>query len=205
MHTETLAPNTKQALKKLSRLPLPSNFYLSGGTALALHLGHRQSEDLDFFSPTEFDPESLHRLLESHFTLSDITLDQGTLNCFSDQVKLQFLHYPYRSLEKPQIFSRLNVSSVPDIACTKLITISARGSKKDFIDLYFLLQTYSLDQLLGLLTQKYHGVGYNLLHVLKSLVYFDTAEEQPLPKMHQDVSWAEVKKLITTKVKEISL
>lgn len=202
MHTETLAPNTNKVFHKLGSLEMIKSFYLSGGTALALQLGHRESEDLDLFSNEEFDPQLLQQQLEISFKLSAISQDQGTLNCYADEVKLQFLHYPYKLISPTTLWNNIDLSSVEDIACTKLITISSRGSKKDFIDLYFILQIYSLDDLFIMLNKKYSEANYNLLHILKSLVYFETAEEQPLPKMHKDISWSEVKKTITSKVKE---
>ena len=205
MHAETLAPNTNQVFHKLGTLEVIKSFYLSGGTALALHLGHRESEDLDFFSKENFTPQTLQQQLENSVKLSGISQDQGTLDCYADNVKLQFFHYPYKLISQTSVWNNIAISGVEDIACTKLITISSRGSKKDFIDLYFILQTISLNELFTLLIKKYNETDYNILHILKSLVYFETAEEQPMPKMHFDVSWIEVKKFITSKVKEYQL
>lgn len=201
MHTETLAPDTKEIFAKLAKVGLPDNFYLSGGTALALHLGHRESVDLDFFSHEEFEPEIMQRLLEKEFHLEEVVIDSGTLNCFADKVKLQFLFYPYKLLEVPKVCEGIKISSIQDIACTKLLTISARGSKKDFIDLYFILDLFALPELFGLLKKKYNKQDYNLLHILKSLVYFDDADEQPSPRMHKEVSWVTVKKVVVQNVK----
>lgn len=205
MHTETLASDTKKILARLSGQSFLRPFYLSGGTALALHLGHRESEDLDFFTATNFDPAKLQQQLEKITHLSGVVAEVDTLNCYADTVKLQFLHYPYKLITTPVIWNHLSISSVSDIACTKLLTISSRGSKKDFIDLYFILQSFTLPELLNLLTHKYREVDYNLLHILKSLVYFDDADDQPMPRMHQDVSWLTIKKFITAKVKEYDL
>lgn len=204
MYLDTLAPNTKALFDKLSILPLPANFYLSGGTALALHLGHRESEDLDFFSKEEFEPQKIQSLLDKNLALSEIVLDTGTLNCYADGVKLQFLNYPYHLLEVPQLINNISLSSVSDIACTKLLTISSRGSKKDFIDLYFILESYSLEDLFDLIKKKYPDQSYNTLHLLKSLVYFDDADDQPSPKMHKQVSWPTVKKSIINSVKKLN-
>jgi len=201
MHTETLAPNTKELFKKLSQIELPGDFYLSGGTALALHLGHRESEDLDFFSQDEFYPEQLQRVLEKELNLTDVTAETGTLNCYANGVKLQFLYYPYRLLEPLKTLDSIKISSVQDIAGTKLLTISSRGSKKDFIDLYFILELFSLKELFELLNKKYSDQNYNTLHILKSLVYFEDSDDQPMPRMHKDVSWVTVKNVITQHVK----
>lgn len=94
---------------------------------------------------------------------------------------------------------------VDDIACTKLIIISMRGSKKDFIDLYFILQQRTLKEVFAKLDEKYKHVEYNYPHILKSLVYFNDAEAQPMPKMHKTVSWEDVKTFIVQRVKEFDL
>lgn len=205
MHTETLASDTKKILDRISGQSFIKPFYLSGGTALALHLGHRESEDLDFFTSANFDPAKLQQRLEKVVPLSGVALEVDTLNCYADSVKLQFLHYPYKLLTLPVVWNNLPISSVSDIACTKLLTISSRGSKKDFVDLYFILQSFTLPKLFGLLSQKYQEVDFNLLHILKSLVYFKDADDQPMPRMHQDVSWPTIKKAIITCVKEYDL
>jgi predicted nucleotidyltransferase component of viral defense system len=201
MYIKTLAPKTKDLLDKFAGQAILDPFYLSGGTALALQLGHRESEDLDFFSADEFDPAKLQIQLEKLVKLSDVTQDQGTLNCFAENVQLQFLHYPYQLLTEPASWNGIALSSVEDIACTKLLTISSRGSKKDFIDLYFILRTHSLEQLFDLLPKKYPQTNYNQIHILKSLVYFDDAEMQGMPRMHNNVSWDEVKNKIINTVK----
>ena len=168
---------------------------------MALHLGHRESEDLDFFSQDEFDPEQLQRVLEKDLSLTDVTVETGTLNCYANGVKLQFLYYPYRLLEPLKTLDSIKISSVQDIAGTKLLTISSRGSKKDFIDLYFILELFSLKELFEILNKKYSDQDYNTLHILKSLVYFEDADDQPMPRMHKDVSWVTVKNVITQHVK----
>lgn len=93
--------------------------------------------------------------------------------------------------------------SLIDIACTKLQTIGIRGSKKDFIDLFWLLKQFSLEELFTKLKQKYPGVDYSQPHLLKSLVYFANADGQPLPRMHREDSWEEIKQSLVEKVKAI--
>lgn len=205
MHIKTLAPKTKIFLDKISNQPFLNPFYLSGGTALALWLGHRESEDLDFFTETDFDPIKLQAELEKITNLSGLELDKGTLNCHAGDVQLQFLHYPYNLLQKPVPWQGIDLSSIEDIACTKLLTISSRGSKKDFIDLYFILKEYSLKNLFTLLKDKYPKTNYNQLHILKSLVYFTDAESQPMPRMHINVSWDQIKDFIISKVRSHKL
>lgn len=205
MFTNILLIDTKKILRDLKKTSIVQDFYLSGGTGLALQIGHRESQDLDFFSEKDFDVELLQVELAKIGHLESIQLDKGTLNCFIDNVKIQFLHYPYKLLEKKLEWEGIFVSSMLDIACTKLLTISSRGSKKDFIDLYFLLQTYTLAFLFEKLEEKYTNLNYDKLHILKSLIYFEDAEKQPFPRMHEEISWEIIKKEIEKAVKEFKI
>ena len=203
MDSSTLPENTKEILDKLKGKEFIKKFYLSGGTALALQLGHRESIDLDFFSQDLFDPKSIQIELEKLADLKDLSQDRGTLNCFMEGTQLQFLHYPYKLLEDLIEWEGVYLSSVLDIACTKLITVSARGSKKDFIDLFFLLQKYDLNFLFEKLKEKYESTDYNLQHILKSLVYFEEARSEPMPKMHRLLVWEDVEKMLIKVTKEL--
>ncbi len=205
MYKNTLLPATDKVVQKIQGATFLQQFYLSGGTALALHLGHRESEDLDFFTPETFDPQHLQSEVQRFGQLESVEIAEGTLNTFLDTVKLQFLHYPYPLLEATTYWEGLSLSSIIDVACTKIITISMRGSKKDFVDLYFLLKQYSLHELFEKLDQKYQGVNYNRAHLAKSLIYFEDAETQPMPRMLQNVQWEEVKTSITQAVKQTSV
>ena len=207
IYPQTLPPKTAHLFQVLrqGKLEFLSSFYLSGGTALSLQLGHRESEDLDFFTKHPFQLDLIERQLLPHGTLSETELAQGTLNTYLNGVKLQFLLYPYRLIEPLTTWEGINLSSVIDIACTKLQTIGMRGSKKDFIDLYFLLQQFSLETLLVQTKKKYVESDYSESHILKSLVYFDDAETQPMPRMHHDVSWDKIKETLIFAVKSIPI
>ncbi len=201
LHPEVLTPQTTHALEIIGTHGLAKGFYLSGGTALALQLGHRESEDLDFFSPDPFDPEHLQTRLQQHGELKNTSLQENTLNTYFHGIKLQYLGYPYPLLEPLLIWQGVAILSVLDIACTKLITISMRGLKKDFIDLYFILKQYPLQYLLESLTKKYAAIQYNRPHILKSLLYFADAEDQPMPRMFLDASWETIKSHLTETIK----
>lgn len=205
IHTDILPTTAETLIPKLAGLQSIKDFYLSGGTALALQLGHRESEDLDFFSEADFNPEILQNDLAQIGSLRDSAIAKGTLNTFINDVKLQFLHYPYRLLQELIPWNGIALSSIIDIACTKLITISVRGSKKDFIDLYVILDQYSLEELFKKLEEKYQNIDYNQAHILKSLVYFTDAEDQPMPKMHTQLDWSSVKQKIITTVKAFKI
>ena len=206
-YIQTLPQKTAELMKdfKQAKPSFLENFYLSGGTALSLQIGHRETVDLDFFSQKDFNPELLQAKLEKFGKLNNLELDENTLNAFLKNVQIQFLGYPY-SLLKPTVnWEGIRISSVIDIACTKLQTISVRGNKKDFIDLYFILKEYSLEKLFRNLDKKYKDSDFNKIHILKSLVYFIDANSQPMPRMHKSITWEEVKKSIANKVTNLKL
>jgi len=165
-------------------------------------LGHRKSIDLDFFSSSFPKFEILVAELKT-LNPKVINQDKGTLDLYIDGVKVSFLEYKYPLVGDFLEFDQVKVASLEDIACMKLSAISSRGSKKDFIDLYFILQKFSLGELLDLFEKKFKGVDYQMSHILKSLVYFEEAEKQPDPEFLVDVDWNEVKSFLEGKVKEL--
>ncbi len=202
MYLNVLPVGHEEVIKKISTYPFIKNFYLAGGTSLVLQLGYRESVDFDFFSEQDFNPEELLNVLKNDFDVEDITVAKGTLNCVVKGIKLQFLNYPYLLLEKFSDWDGINLSSIIDVACTKMITVSVRGSKKDYIDVYYLLQTYSLEELFQKMDKKYKNLDFNKTHILKSLTYFGEADEQPMPRMHTETDWENVKKVISSKAVE---
>jgi len=201
LHTNTLPPATSKTLDQIKNLNCLKKFYLTGGTTLSLLIGHRESEDLDFFNRNDFDPLQVQKEISEIGKLKNTSIEEGTLNTYFEGVKLQFLHYPYDLLDDFIKWNEINLSSISDIACTKLITISMRGSKKDFIDLFFILKQMTLEELFAKLEKKYTNTQYNSPHILKSLIYFNEADQQPMPRMKTKVSWQQVKDFIIKQTK----
>lgn len=201
MHEEILGQKTKLILGKIVDTEIIKDFYLAGGTALALQFGHRKSIDLDWFSRKPFLVKKLKKELKKLGKLEIDLEEKDTLNCKLDGVRLSFFEYPYKILFPFIKHEKIKIADFRDIACMKLDAISSRGSKKDFIDLYFLLKLLPLEKLLELFSKKYRGISYNKLHLLKSLVYFEEAEKEPIPKMIKEVTWKNVKEDILKKVK----
>lgn len=188
----------------LSRLPSLHSFYLAGGSGLALHLGHRESDDLGFFSPRSFRPERLARALATVVALEQLRLGDGSIECWMARFKVQFLHYPYRLLRPMHRMKYGPLADPLDIALMKLIAISQRGSKRDFIDLACFLRHYphiSLGELLELLRRKFGKI--NRAHQLRALFYFVDAESEPMPRMRWSLPWNEVKAQLEEAVREI--
>ena len=204
MYPETIDAQTKRVLEKIKTLKFVKNFYLAGGTALAIQCGHRKSIDLDFFSKENFSTAELKEELLKIVSLAVTSEEDGTLNCIIDGVKVSFLRYRYDLLFPFVEIEGVLLADERDIAAMKIDAASSRGSKKDFIDIYELLKKYSLAEIIDFFEKKYSAIQYNKLHILKSLVFFDDAEEEPMPIMLNNVDWKEVKEKITKEVGELN-
>ena len=198
---QTIYPATLQLLKDLQSLELLKECRLVGGTALALQLGHRRSVDLCFFGIVPQTPDELQDLLrENH----DVTIVKESKNIhiyLIDGVKVDIVNYKYDWIDTPVEEDGIRLADVKDIAAMKVAAIIGRGTKKDFIDLYFLLKQYSLKELLELYLQKYPDGS--LFIAIKSLSYFEDAEADPMPVMFEEVSWPDVKALIGESISTI--
>lgn len=200
MHTESINNETKRVLEKIAREDFIQNFYLAGGTALAVQLGHRESIDLDWFSDFDFKNIDIKHKLSQIGGFSLTSEEEGTVNGVLDSVKVSFFYYDYKQIFPLVNFVGIKIADERDIAAMKIDAISSRGSKKDFIDLYFLLKKYSLEELVSFFEKKYSGIKYNRLHILKSLAYFEDAEDEPMPVMLVDFDWEKAKEKIRADV-----
>jgi Nucleotidyl transferase AbiEii toxin, Type IV TA system len=192
-HQEPITPEVAQTLEDLVRLSVLTGFYLAGGTGLALQYGHRRSVDLDFFSSAAFNEDLLLSKAQSLPGFSVIGKAEQTLHVQIRGVKVSFLGYAYPVLFPFGTFLGAHVADPRDIACMKISAIASRGTKRDFVDLYWSARRYGLDQLLRWFKEKFAQANYNPVHVLKSLTYFQEAEKDPLPDMLVTLSWKEVK------------
>lgn len=198
----TVEPHTLELLKRLSGKDFLAESRLVGGTALALQYGHRMSVDLDFFGKIEADNIDIKEQLQDVGKLSVIK-ESRNINVFViDGVKVDFINYPYQWIDEAVVDETVLLASPRDIAAMKVNAIEGRGSKKDFIDLYFLLQHYSIQDILGFYAKKYPE--YSIFRALMSLTYFEDAESQFMPQMFTNVSWEEIKNTLRKAVAEVS-
>jgi hypothetical protein len=203
-HPEILTRTQKRILQLLGPFADQHNFYLAGGTALAVHLGHRRSQDLDWFRTGRIpDVMTLATLIrEEGIPLVVRQVAKGTLNGSVSKIPVSFFEYRYPLLRKeifwPELGCRL--ASLPDIACMKLSAIAQRGHKKDFVDLYALgIKSFALKQMLSFYQKRFSlkDIG----HVLIALTYFDDAERERMPVMAWRTQWKTIKATIQTWVK----
>ena len=159
-----------------------NEFYLAGGTGLALQIGHRDSVDFDFFTKNSFDPNKLIKKLTKIFDKNSfkvIQIEKNTLSILLNlEIKISFMTYDY-SVVSPFISTEyLNIASIPDIACMKLSTIMQRSALKDYVDLYEIMKIYTLEQLLSFTKKKYPMIDSTI--ILKSLSYLEDIVDEPL-------------------------
>jgi hypothetical protein len=191
-HSEVITAAVERTLRDLYRASLLAGFYLAGGTGLALRLGHRRSVDLDFFSAEAFDQERLLQKVQQLSGFSLLRKDEQTLHVNIAGTRVTFLGYTYPVLFPFQSFSGVKVADPRDIACMKISAIAGRGARRDFVDLYAASKPWGLSELLELFRHKFAQANYSLVHVLKSLTYFEDAEKDPMPDMLTPISWDEV-------------
>lgn len=205
---EALPHETLQALDLLASQKWlnQGDWYLAGGTALALYAGHRQSIDLDFFSPRG--TFSTGPLL-NHFKDTDWKTDvaeRGTVYGRLYEAKVSFIAYPFfKRGEVPQRYGNVSVLTPADIAVMKIIAVSQRGRKRDFVDLFWYVKNAeSLIAVIKKLPRQYPSVAHNYHHILESLMYFEDAEADPMPKLFFDADWRVIKLYFRREIPKIT-
>jgi hypothetical protein len=184
-----------------------SGWTLAGGTGLALQFGHRLSEDFDFFRTDDFHPVAMHEALHALGKYETSMEDASSLVVLLDTVKLSFFKVRDPFLHPTQPWRFIQLASPEDIALMKLAAIGGRGARKDFIDLWFLLNDgrISLRDALAQMPVKYGAERFNRLHTLKSLTYFEDAEREPMPRMMVPFEWAACCAYYRKAVREIAI
>ena len=183
-------------------MPLFSDLRLVGGTALALQLGHRVSVDLDFFGKFEVRFEEVeNELLLKGYKIDPYNKSKNIKQLAVNGIKVDFVNYHYDWIDAAIEEEGIKLAGLKDIAAMKLSAIVGRGTKKDFIDIYFLLQYFTLQELLNLYSKKYPDAS--LFPVMLSLSYFNDAEATPMPEMLIPVEWEKVKTTIRKAIDKI--
>lgn len=204
-----LNQNQKKIIKKIDFLEV--NFYLAGGTALALQLGHRTSKDFDFYSKREFDSKKLYFQFKRIFAKDiskPITLGKDTLRFEIGSTELSFFRYPYFLIKPLKRWQSLLLANPEDIAAMKVEAIISRGIKRDFVDIYYLIKKFGLKSILKFTQEKYPDT-FNQHLCLRALIYFIDAEakdkEQGRARIYlydSKANWQRIKKYLVEEVKK---
>jgi hypothetical protein len=196
VYWQTVTPTMREVLRFIGRQSFSQRFYLAGGTALALRLGHRRSIDLDFFSATdEVTRPTRQEILTALAALSPQAIEavDGNLLLEVSGLHVGFFGYGYPLLEPPDSLEQVALAALVDIGLMKLDALISRGSRKDFYDLYFIAQHISLPALLQLGQTKYPYARDFELMAVESLVLFENADRDIEPTLLVEVAWAEVR------------
>lgn len=198
---KTIEPHTLELLKKLTQEPFLAKTRLVGGTALALQYGHRMSIDLDFFGEIEEDNTTIREILRKIGPIS-VYKETTNIKIYSiNGIKIDFVNYKYPWIDTVIEKDGLRLASPKDIAAMKINAVEGRGTKKDFIDMYFLLQHYTLEDILKFYAEKYPE--NSIFRGLMSLTYFEDAENELMPIMFSNIKWNDMKQFILDKVSAI--
>lgn len=179
-------------------VPELANLRLVGGTSMALQVGHRKSVDLDLFGSIDLEPEEVVELISTCGSCSVLKRSRNIHVFIVDGIKVDIVNYKYPWLSPVKEMDGLRLASLDDIAAMKLSAVTGRGTRKDFIDIYFLLEQFGMQEMMDYYMLKY--ADGSLFMVLKSLTYFEDAELDPEPHMLKSVDWNALKSFITKEV-----
>ena len=200
-HWEALTPATRAAFHLAAGLPFIQRYYLAGGTGLALHLGHRFSVDLDFFSPAAdaVGPDE-RAVMQTAFADPSLVITHDkdmTFVATWQGVGVSFFRLAlYPLVQEPLLLEGAPVATVEEIGAMKLAAIMARGTRKDYVDLYFIMQRTALERLFEVAAVKYAPVRTFAVSAVRAMTYFVDAEATPMPRMIERTSWATVKRYL---------
>ncbi|MFW5805453.1 MAG: nucleotidyl transferase AbiEii/AbiGii toxin family protein [Bacteroidales bacterium] len=189
LYKSAVKPELLRILEQLMQIDVFSDLRLVGVTALALHIGHRESVDLDLFGEIDFEKQEKNIEITGNI---EVLKKSKNINVLSiDNIKIDIVNYKYPWISALVKEDNYRLASLKDIGAMKLNAITGRGTKKIFIDLYYLLKYFSIHDLFEFYLEKFEDG--NLFLVKKSLTYFDDAEPEPMPVMKENISWEEIK------------
>lgn len=200
---DALRPDTLDVLKLTMAEPLLNDFVLVGGTALALHFGHRISEDIDLFSWERFDVDFLINELSNKIKFETKLKTPIGAHIFIKTVKTDLVYFPKKPIRNICFENNIRLLTVEDIAPMKLNAIANRGARKDFYDLYFLLEEFKVEELIQLFSEKFET--QDIFGLSRSLTYFEDAETQSdiILLKNKSLTWKQVKKRITEETRKL--
>jgi hypothetical protein len=205
-HLEVLAAAQAAVLLRMGTSMARDGFYLAGGTAVALHLGHRRSVDLDWFTASAVaDPlAQAARMRGEGLALQDVETERGTLHAQVDGVRVSLIEYRYPLLRETEPLgdTGARVAALDDLGAMKLAAVAQRGTRRDFVDVHALAKRFPLADLLDFYRRKY-GVT-DVTHVLYGLSYFDDAESEQMPDMLAPADWAAIKRDIRAWIRALA-
>jgi hypothetical protein len=201
LFTDTLGKPALELLKALQNKPYLKGFYLVGGSALALYLGHRRSIDLDLFSIADFDTENLLENLQQDFNYRIYLSAANTLKGSINQINVDIIAHRYPLVGDPLFSDGIAIISMKDIVAMKLNAIATSGQRsKDFVDVFYSFGNFGLKEMLEFYKIKYHQEDDT--HILKSLIYFNDVDLSDWPVLIKDsgLKWKDITSKLESEV-----
>ena len=205
MNPEAISLKRQKIFQKLKNFP---QFYLAGGTALALQIGHRMSDDFDLFSEKDIPAELLEKVekIFKESTIDIITNHSEQLSLIIDQTKVDFVKYPFPLILNLIEYEEVKIIKISEIAATKAYTIGRRATYKDYIDLYFILSEKhsSLPEIIKISKEKFKE-HFDPKLFLEQLVYLEDIQEEPIQFLKKKVGKKELEDFFQEEIKRIRL
>jgi hypothetical protein len=200
LHLATVEPRTISLLEQIQAIPAFSGYRLVGGTALALIMGHRKSVDLDLFCYGSFNSDIVVESLRTNsFVITGLQISEVYAGGYIEGIKVDFVKEFDNWLKPARQAGKILLADMEDLAPMKLKAVTKRGRKRDFVDLYYLLQHFSVSELLAL--YKRRTGQEEIIHVITSMTYFEDAENDEMPYMvTKDPDWNSMKQKIKDEV-----
>ena len=207
MHKKCFPKKGWEVLSSIKDITAKHHAVLAGGTALALQLGHRESADLDFFTTSAFSVDSIiSAIRKTGFDFSILDEGEGHLYAAIGGIKFSIFRYDYPFLEKPLSYEGVGIAHILDIADMKIIAISQRGTRRDFIDIYFILQDMPFHKIARHMVLRFGRDRVNPIIIGKSLMYFERADKDPDPKyISEKVEWGKIRTFFQKHAKQFTL
>lgn len=204
LYKNAVPPATLGLLKTICSIKELESFVLGGGASLALRMNHRLSVDLDFFTNTNFKTDLVFQTITKKFASAELLYEQNQTMMFSiDDIKVDFVLYPFPWLHSFGIIEGTRLLSVEDIIPMKLQAASNRNAKKDYWDIAALLKEFSIDEMLKIFTTKFPQVDVGF--IIHSLTDFEKADTEPDPGVNNEITWENVKNELVNAVKQYTM
>jgi predicted nucleotidyltransferase component of viral defense system len=176
---EILTPKTREVLKLLVKNNYLSNFVLVGGSALALHIKHRQSEDLDFFTYKKgcFDIQKIKKLLNAKI----VNMTEEQVDLLANGVKVTFFDAKWNFLQ-PKEIKNFNLATLEQIAIMKANVLFLRAKYRDYYDMYFLIKKFGIKKIYELSKDYLDGINFKLFAT--ALIYIDDIEDENIAHLN---------------------
>ena len=197
MHSEVLTEK-QQKLLPLIRL-FSNDYYLVGGTAIALYIGHRRSIDFDLFTTQDIKRKSIRNLIDkSGFTVDNVLYEAfDQIHLVANSVKITFFNFPYKIVHSMDFDGIIKIPTLLDLAAMKTYALGGRAKWKDYVDLYFILKDqYDLRELSARATEIF-GTYFNEKLFREQLCFFDDIDySEKVEYIGDEINEGEIRKFL---------